>query len=94
MKELLGVLNQKLKGKVVLRAYDILCLRRLHNLDDNATFCHKPRFASMQYSDSLVEWLVQQLASDPSFFDRTRKECSEKKYELRLAGIHRGKNQR
>jgi len=87
-KDLVAKLNAKLKGKVAISSYDILCLRRLYDLDENLTYCHKPLFTSMQYSDALVDWVVEQFVKDSQFFEKTRKECSE----LGLVGKRKPKN--
>jgi hypothetical protein len=85
MKELLHTLNEKLRGKGNVSSYDIQCLRRLHGLDKNPDFCHKPTFGTMQYSDSLIEWILKRAAETPTFFADIRTQCHARRYELKLA---------
>ncbi len=85
LKELLQILNERLGNQAKLSSYDILCLRRLYKLDEDETFFHKSRFSSPQYSEAVVEWILQQLAQDSAFFDKSRSKCFEKRYEYGLA---------
>jgi hypothetical protein len=66
-KEVLAKLSQLLPG-VRLTPHDMLCIRRIHGLDDNPTFSSKHRFGSRQYSDAMVDWLVARYQADPNFF--------------------------
>ena len=38
-----------------------------------------PKFGSAQYSDALVDWIVQKYDSDPEFFAKTREEAYRRK---------------
>ena len=91
LKEFVGALQSAFDGKVTFSSYDILCLRRLYKLDANSTFCHKPLYTSMQYSDGLVEWFRAQYDKDPEFFSKARKECHDRRYELGLNAPHKNK---
>jgi hypothetical protein len=84
LKELIQRLNEKLDGKGVVGTYEILCLRRLYDLDGNTDFCHKPRFASMQYSDAFIDWIMKQVEKNPRFLEETRAECHSRRLELKL----------
>lgn len=91
LKDVVQKLNRDLDGKVTLRLYDLLCLRRLYNLDSNSQFCYKPKFGPMQYSDAFIDWVTDKYSKDPRFFEKSRKECSDRKYELKLSGIGKRK---
>jgi hypothetical protein len=80
-KELLAEINRKLPGNVKVNAHDILSVRRVHEIDETTRpeFAHRPKFGSVQYSDELVEWIVDQYTSDQDFFSKAR----ERYYELR-----------
>jgi hypothetical protein len=69
-KELLEELNKMLPTKI--NTYDLLAVRRLHHVDDDANFVHKARFGSTQYSPAFAEWLLKQHAADPRFFEKCR----------------------
>jgi hypothetical protein len=69
-KELLQELNKSLPTKI--NTYDLLAVRRLHDIDDDANFVHKARFGSTQYSPAFAEWLLKQHATDPTFFQKCR----------------------
>ncbi|HEY4272034.1 MAG TPA: RNA-binding domain-containing protein [Candidatus Udaeobacter sp.] len=69
-KELLQELNKSLPTKI--NPYDLLAVRRLHHIDEDANFAHKARFGSTQYSPAFAEWLLKQHATDPTFFQKCR----------------------
>jgi hypothetical protein len=69
-KELLQELNKSLPTNI--NTYDLLAVRRLHGIDDDANFVHKSRFGSTQYSPSFAKWLIEQHSSDPTFFQKCR----------------------
>ncbi len=90
-KEALQAINDRLGGAAILSTYDLLCLRRLHNLENNTRFCYKPKFSGLQYSEALVEWIVEQQLKDPHFIEHCRTQCYDKRYELGLVGKHKPK---
>jgi hypothetical protein len=92
-KDLIQILNDKLAGQIKLTTHDVLCIRRLFGCENNPSFCHKPTFSSMQFSEALINWIMQKYAADPSFFDKVRQECHEKRFELGLASS-KGKRRR
>lgn len=71
-RELLLVLKRTLPPGVAVNAYDIQAVRRMHHINDDARFCHRPKFGSMQYSEAFVEWLVDQYNEDAGFFLKAR----------------------
>jgi Schlafen, AlbA_2 len=71
-KELVKAVNRRLDGARTVTPFDIVCIRRVHESQKNATFCYTLNFTSPQYSDAFVEWILGQYAADPEFFDKTR----------------------
>lgn len=78
-KEIVQLVNQKLGGRKKITAYDIYCVRRIHSVDQSmSSFYYKSKFASPQYSDAFVYWLVEQYEKNRLFFDDARKNGSRK----------------
>ena len=71
-KELIVKINEGLKGKATINAFDIQCVTRIHDIKHKENFCHRPRYGSPQYSRSYVDWVIQQHAQDANFFRTTR----------------------
>jgi hypothetical protein len=71
--ELINVINGMLPKNVTINTYDILAVRRTHNIDDDARFCHTPKFGSPQYSDAFAQWVVEQHKQNNNFFQETRR---------------------
>lgn len=68
---------KRLPTRVRFNNFDLVAIRRVHKLDDNEGYVHKPKFGSPQYSRSLVDWVVRQHANDPRFFDKARAKYRE-----------------
>jgi len=72
-KEVVQRVNGQLEGKKIINAYDILCVRAVHKIDESKPqFYYKSKFGSSQYSDAFTEWLVNKYEDDPVFFEKTR----------------------
>jgi hypothetical protein len=72
-RELLDLLNRRLRAETRVTGYDIQCVRKQHGVDGNDDFFHMPRYGgSPQYSDAFVDWLVANNADDPDFFSKAR----------------------
>jgi len=76
-KELLTQVNRRLPKGRMINSYDILVVRRLHGIDDKVLYCHCPKYASPQYSDAFVAWLVEKHQADNGFFSKARDEYYE-----------------
>lgn len=72
-KEVVELVNQKLGGRSVINFYDVLCIRKVYNIEYRAEFYYKSKHWSPQYSDTFVEWVIRQAAKTTNFFDRTRR---------------------
>ena len=55
-----------------INQFDLLSVKRVHAVEDQERFFHKPRFSSPQYSDAFVQWLVDRSRADPMFFEEAR----------------------
>jgi hypothetical protein len=72
-KEVIQLANERLSGRKTINAYDVLCVRRVHKVDETKPqYCYKPKYASPQYSDDFVGWLVKCYEVDSLFFDKAR----------------------
>ncbi len=72
-KEVIEIVNERLKGKKTINQYDILCVRRVHGINESKPdFYYKSKYGAPQYSETFVKWLVESYKEDPSFFDRAR----------------------
>jgi hypothetical protein len=70
-KDLLRELNGRL-GRRTLNSYDIQAVRRQHHLDEHPDFVFNLPGAGRRYSPAAAEWIVDQYAADPEFFQRAR----------------------
>jgi len=70
-KEVLIELNKRLDGKV--NAFDLQCVRTVYRLDDQPAYCCKPKYGTRQYTDALVNWLLDQHRKDIGFFGKVRR---------------------
>lgn len=79
-KELIAKVKKLLPTGVAFNSYDILAIRRVHDLEDIADYCHQPKFGSLQYSDACVEWIVGKYAANKAFFSDTRQAFYDQKH--------------
>jgi hypothetical protein len=73
--EVVQEVNKRLpRRRREINAYDVQAVRAVHRIDPaNAPdFAHKPRFASQQYSDAFVDWLIERIKRDRNFLTRAR----------------------
>jgi len=61
-KELLAALNARLAEMAAnkVNSFDVQCLRRVHGIDANPTFYHRPLHGSPQYSLAFMEWMLEE----------------------------------
>ncbi|HCI04007.1 TPA: hypothetical protein DE059_03705 [Candidatus Peribacteria bacterium] len=78
-KDLIQVLNERLKGKVTVNHYDIRCIKIVHDVASDEKFCHHPKFSTTQYSPAFADWVEQQHNDDCQFFVKLRKKAGNKK---------------
>jgi hypothetical protein len=73
LKDLVQLVNQKLAGKVGINSYDVFCVRQIFGINDSKPqYYYKSKFGSPQYSDSFVNWLVNEYDKDSEFFNKAR----------------------
>ncbi|MFW6116765.1 MAG: RNA-binding domain-containing protein [bacterium] len=78
--EVLEEVSGRLGEEKQINRYDIQAVTAVHNVRENANFCHVPRYSSPQYSTAYVDWIIEQYEkSDTDFFE----ECRDRYYELR-----------
>lgn len=70
--ELIEVVNGMLPNSAEVNTYDILAIRRIHHIDENARYFHQPKFGSPQYSDNFAKWVVSKHKENKNFFTETR----------------------
>lgn len=69
--DLIRAVNERL-GRRAVNQFDIKCIRKVHGIDSNSGFFHKPRYSSPQYSDSFVDWLVTEIERQGAFLSQAR----------------------
>jgi len=72
--ELIPLVAARLPADVVFNSYDMLSVRRVHNIDENThpEFVHLPLHGYYQYSEAFIDWLVDQHQRDRDFFTKAR----------------------
>ena len=78
-KEVVQLINQRLSGRKTITPYDIQSVRKVYKVDGKPDYYYKSKFASPQYSNAFINWLVEQFDKDSSFFYRARQEYKGKK---------------
>jgi hypothetical protein len=68
LKELVRLLSERLGSAI--SSYNIQCVRKVYNVDDNPTFSYKAHWSPRQYSEAFVEWLVEQNRLDNEFITK------------------------
>ena len=72
-KELLGAFNARQEGPKI-NAFDLLAVRKVHDIDAKPEFSHKTLFGARQYSARFLEWLLDRARGDPEFFLSARRQ--------------------
>jgi len=73
--ELLKKLAERLGKPKAVSGHDLQCVRRAHAIDDDPNFTHQAQYLPRKYSDSFLDWLVEQVVADPLFFHNARDAC-------------------
>jgi len=71
-KEVVREVNIRLNGKRVINSHDIVCIRRVFEIQKEITFCYTQNFASPRYTQQFVEWIVEKYNASHTFFEDTR----------------------
>ncbi len=78
-KELLAELNAQLAPADHINSFDMLAVRRLFDVDDNAQFVHRSKFATTQYAPAFLTWLLDQHGKVADFFRKARDEYKKRR---------------
>lgn len=70
-KEILSKLRSQ---GVNINQFDLLAVRKTHDVDSVAEFSHKTLFGTRQYSAKFLDWLLRQAHADPEFFAKARRD--------------------
>lgn len=81
------ILNAR-SGKGKVNQHDILSVRVAHDINERTRpdFAYKPKYDSMHYSDSFIEWLDGEHRKDPDFFQRGRVEAEARRHQTAKSG--------
>ncbi len=71
-KEVVREVNARLVGRRRISPHDVLCVRRVYDLEKETTYCFTQKFASPRYSQAFVDWLVMKFEEDVLFFESTK----------------------
>jgi hypothetical protein len=71
-KELIEAINQHFPSDKHINQYDIQCVRKMYDIENNLTFHYLPKFGGHQYSPALSEWIMNQYQADNMFFQKAR----------------------
>ena len=71
-KEVVGEVNKQLSGSRKITTHDILCIRRVFEIQKNIEFCYTQNYASPRYSDKFVSWIVGEYDKNKAFFAETK----------------------
>jgi hypothetical protein len=77
-KEVVTAVNQKLAGAGKITAFDAQCLNKSYSIKDNVKFCHTQKYASAQYSEQYVDWIVEMYQKDEEFFTKAKAKARAK----------------
>jgi hypothetical protein len=76
-KEVVEEFNKATANAKRIVPYHIQCVRQIHKVDENPTFCCRMRHASSRYSTAFVEWLVQNYKDNETFFEDAKARVRE-----------------
>jgi len=78
-KEVVAEFNGIVEGVKII-PYHVQCVRHVHNVDSNPTFCYRMQHASARYSQAFVDWLVQNYNTNPDFFEEAKRRAKQAKH--------------
>jgi hypothetical protein len=80
-KELIREVRKRLGKSLTFNSYDVRCLKVVHHVHEDQRFCYQPKFGSAQYSDALVDWIIDKCREDKAFLDMNRHACYGQRYQ-------------
>jgi Schlafen, AlbA_2 len=78
-KELVKEVNARLSGRRSINSHNIVCIRRVYEVQNNLTFCYTQNYASPRYSQAFADWIVAQYEANSNFFEETKAKFDERK---------------
>lgn len=78
--DLIDIVNDKLDGRHEINSYDILSIKKVHDLAKEPSFVHNPKFGASQYSEDFADWIVKKYEENPEFFEEARDTMYEIRY--------------
>ena len=82
-KEVIEAVNKRLEGRKKISSHDVLCIRRVHEIQKKIEFCYTQNFASPLYSQQFVDWIVNKFDEDPQFFAKAKERFDQLKAEAK-----------
>jgi|SoiMethySBSTD1v2_1073268.scaffolds.fasta_scaffold465482_1 hypothetical protein len=76
LKHVVALVNDRLAGRAHINAFDLQCVRRVHETDRVPSFFYRSKLDGPQYSDAFVEWIVESFAREPGLFVEARAKAS------------------
>jgi Putative DNA-binding domain/EC042_2821-lke REase len=71
-KEAVIEINKRLQGRGGITTHHFFCIRKVHEVEKNPTFCYTQNHASAKYSYAYIDWIVMQFDANSSFFSNTK----------------------
>jgi hypothetical protein len=72
LKDVVELVNRRLTSGRRVSSFVVQSIRRAHAIDRKANFFYHSKFASPQYSESFVDWLVENIDRNPEFISQAR----------------------
>lgn len=72
------MLRDRLPAELVPSTNDFQAIVKIHDVASNEAYAWQPEFSSRQYSDALVDWVVEMITQDPRFAHDARRKLYEK----------------
>jgi len=61
----------------ILNGYDLQAINKVYNIAAQENLSWKPHFSVRQYSEALVEWIVDKISKEKDFPQATRRRLYE-----------------
>jgi schlafen family protein len=78
-KEVVVEVNKRLAGFKAINSHDILCIRRVFQVQKEIKFCYTQNYATPRYSQAFVDWVAQRYEEDNAFFEKTKAQFDQLK---------------
>jgi hypothetical protein len=79
-KEVMKMLKDRLPPALLPSTYDFQLIVKTHDIASNEAFAWEPESSSRQYSDALVNWIVERITEDHDFAHEARRRLYEKSH--------------